>query len=504
MKIKQKTKLVVCGLALACGLSGMAYAQDNTQADSIKTAISRYIADLKQRDAQTTLHTEGEVLVEHNKMYYAVTLPDISFVMGGMGRFDVGNVVANVAQNDRGNWRISMAFPQTMTWKQENGDISGLVSFGKQDITGTWNSGFEFFSNLNAEINDLRFVDRVNRMDVAARLAKRNLVINKQGERSSTVTSTANLYDVNGRVLGQGIEFTANQMAFSMKHSGVQLTPYIDTLKTLLVDGQGWTTDTLMNLSDSFANGEQSLTMTGLRYNGGEGGLNGTIGAAKFSNTIETQDSGYKNYGISAEWSGITPSDKAVPVFPKTLFLKAGLLNVNKEELTKIVSSLSSAQDSDKLGGLLEALGQTTGTLDVDGFEMVMNNGSRFTVSGAFSPNPNSPRKWAGKMQLSITGMEQFTQDLAKVADEFTQEKAQKLRMMVMQLQMATVAMQAMGTGGRSASGQTVISLDLELTPEGKMLINGQEAQMPLGNMLGAAGAAQDGQNSIGQDVAPE
>lgn len=157
-------------LILACVPSARAAEINDAGAAHLKGVFTG-LFDYQQKVAAATkgrqFKYEGEVSVEPAGTYYAVTLPHVTVVYPDGEWLAVGMVSINAAPAGQpGQWKMSIALPTPMTLYDKVGNIVRETHIGSQQAAGLWREDIENFSKLDARYQNITIDDKIANYNV--------------------------------------------------------------------------------------------------------------------------------------------------------------------------------------------------------------------------------------------------------------------------------------------------------------------------------------------------
>lgn len=162
MKQKYLIQFAALTLCLALTVLSPAYAATPTTpegADKLKAILTRYLDYQKtfaSTEGQGLLKLDGEIIVEPQDTYYAVTLPHakIDYIDGG--RLEIGIISINASEADEPNrWKMSVAIPTPMIAFDKDSNQIARIAIGGQRFAGIWDDEMESFIKLDAAYKDI-------------------------------------------------------------------------------------------------------------------------------------------------------------------------------------------------------------------------------------------------------------------------------------------------------------------------------------------------------------
>lgn len=158
-------KLMRCALLTAVILTGFALparaALDQAGAAKLKTLVESFVTEQKKLaeiDGKTRVELQGETTVEEAGEYYAVTLPYIKVIHPNGDQVDVGMVSINALPGDTaGQWKLRVAMPTPVIVSDKSGKELTRMTVGGQRAAGIWDESLRSFIKLDALYKDISF-----------------------------------------------------------------------------------------------------------------------------------------------------------------------------------------------------------------------------------------------------------------------------------------------------------------------------------------------------------
>lgn len=101
-----------------------------------------------------SLVREGDILIEDSGSYYSVTLPHLKHKYEG-GLTDIGMIAVNAVPEKDDTWKITLAMPTPIVSFDANGKQVASIAIGAQNFTGVWDEKINYFTVLKAAYRDL-------------------------------------------------------------------------------------------------------------------------------------------------------------------------------------------------------------------------------------------------------------------------------------------------------------------------------------------------------------
>ncbi len=104
-----------------------------------------------------TLILKGDISVEQEATYYAITLPHISIAYPKGETLNIGIIAINAQPHDNKNqWKVTAAIPTPLVFKDPKEEKSDLkINIGRQHFSAILNEQFNFFTKLDARYKDI-------------------------------------------------------------------------------------------------------------------------------------------------------------------------------------------------------------------------------------------------------------------------------------------------------------------------------------------------------------
>lgn len=153
-------RFMFCALMAFTIITSPAFAADiNDEGEArLRALISAWIVDQKalMESDVTSLKTEGDILIEQAKDYYAVTLPKITYAVPNEGDVKIDLISINAVPTENPNdWKMSVSLPTSITSTKTEDDSTTTINFGPQKMSGLWSGDLNSFSKIDAEYKDM-------------------------------------------------------------------------------------------------------------------------------------------------------------------------------------------------------------------------------------------------------------------------------------------------------------------------------------------------------------
>ncbi len=115
---------------------------------------------ITQRDGVPHFYYDGKILVEQAASYYAITLPPSYIDYPDGSRLDLGMLAINALPNKNpGQWKMTIAIPTPILMLDKTGAENFRINIGGQRSTGIWDESLKNFARLDANYNDITLTD---------------------------------------------------------------------------------------------------------------------------------------------------------------------------------------------------------------------------------------------------------------------------------------------------------------------------------------------------------
>jgi len=155
----QKILMALMAVSLMAAQPAAVYAAsvDEAGAAKVKTIVEEAIAfhlDVAKKTGEG-FTISGPVTVTPKGSYYEVALPDAKLTSALMGDLKIGTVLVNVSPGKTDNeYLASMALPSPMSFTGKDGSTAE-IRIGKQRFAGAWNVPLKTFTRMDADYSDM-------------------------------------------------------------------------------------------------------------------------------------------------------------------------------------------------------------------------------------------------------------------------------------------------------------------------------------------------------------
>lgn len=474
--------------------------------------IERYANEAEMQGGE--LITEGEVMVEPSDNYFAITLPHITAVSADKSKINLGMISINALPGDKPQeWKMTVALPTPITMFNPDGTPGGTVEIASQNFAGIFHETFRNFVRLNAKYKNITFTDTENSgkitipdLSAVYDLKEGN---NKlwSGPMNLKATNIQALLSKNGgaaRIREVAIDTTIKDYSLE------EAVAYQDKIEALLesldtdnpsISGQHFrgmyntVFDFLTTVWDGFGS---RITVSGIelmrqaspdkpssKINIERVGLGLEGNGFRSNNVMLRQTINMTDLKITPEPKGLSKAaptnvniDLTVNNLPFKELAELGEKTLDQSAQSPEAKSLATMNALATAQQLLTNAGTSLTVKDthagnVTEYDVLLNGIAKADIKALMGVTSNA--------RLEIFGIEKLIGYIQQAAADPTATPAQKAQAQNT-LQTFTI-LQMVGQQGKNAKGQDIRSYDLELTADGKTLLNGADMMTVMGGM---------------------
>lgn len=501
-----------------------AAAPDAAGAAHLKTMFVEFLNNQKAsaKTQKRELRAEGDVLVEPAGSYYAITLPHLSMVEPDGSYTDVGILALNAMPGEKpGEWKMTVAVPTPIMGYGADKKPALRIDIGKQSFTGLWNESVGNFTKLDARYENITALQSAEGLTLKIPKASvlydltpsstgktwsgpvkylmENISLTKDGDPGQSkigkLAIDMMVYDYSpDAVRDYQDKINAMADAISAAPEGTISAEQTKGLYNLVFDfiSSVWDGfDSTVTVSDLELSrpaipgspaGKILLQKAGFGFNA-KGFRSDSVALR-----LTTQYDGLKVTPAPAGFEEATPSrlnmDLSIDKLPYKELVALG---------RQTLQTASAMPDGNKAAGmqaaeLIPQLLTQAGTYLKIRKSFFGNNTYNVLMDGQMNANLKAVMGADGKARLEMAGLDQLVASLkSRLKDPaLTPEQKQSLQGTLVTL----TVLQLSGQQGKNAAGQAIRSYDLELTNEGKIMVNG--ADLSAIQALAGAAAGQD------------
>lgn len=485
--------------------------------------------DLQLRMTQSTgqgLKMDGEIEVTPKGSYYEVKLPNLAMASTENGNLNIGTVMMNVTPADNGDYLASVALPSSMRLTDAAGAEKMTVKLGSQKFSGVWRPSLETFTKMDAEYKDLTAT--LSQMATGSEgpmmmtIGSVRTIVNmtESGENTWSGPRTTVMEKIDIRPSTNSTSrITLAKLVAGMEYDKVDLS-IAKTIKDQLRQKLNSTESVpspqeaqelfkaTMGDMNTFPNGvKNSFEVTGVNVdilptprNGEPVGepLKFTLASARGSsvfNNIKAEKgdarfllnlTGLDVIQSAAELKGLIPTAANFDITMNNLPMKEmamTFINIIGDTMQSSLAAQDGATDAATRLKTQQAMLAIPQQLKTAGSSIVVKDTYvnaptvNSTLEGQFTALPTAAMIAAGDMTLKIRGLEEVIAQLKAASENTPNPKAAGYAQALILLQMA-------GQMTQGEDGKPLRTYKLEVTPDGKVLMNGA----PISDMIQSFG----------------
>ena len=496
----------------------------------MEDTLSPYLIIAKQTGQGITLG--GDITVVPKGTSYEVTLPGFAFVVQEGARLAVGNVVVKATPGEPGEYLTTMTLPSPITFYDKINTPVAEFSAGSQRFLGSWWPEKGLYTRYDAEYKNIG-IKRLGQKQFSANIASIKSALNLK-ENSDGTFSGPNTFDLEGLTLEipspAKVAMRVEKILADATYDKLNRKPLLDLRKKLQAEGSGTDAaqkaamaEAVISRMQGFMDGLTStLTLTGLTIAGEKQKVakDPTQGNVPIEIRLDRIVMDYSMQGIQQEkakasiklgFSGLkAPAQKPAlaAMIPSTANLEIIVDNLPLQKISDTLNSTVKDEIAVRETGATPPDAQTLPQITSDaGMAVSIRNtfidtpDVNATLDGRIQADALALLQSTGKMSLGIRGLDELIAKLQGLSQSDPQAAGYAQALVFFQMMGQTEKT----PDGKPAPGKSLRQYNLELTREGKMLLNGSDFSM-LGGMLGAGmqGAApQPETEAIPQEEAP-
>jgi hypothetical protein len=458
------------------------------------------------------LKSQGEVLVEPAGSYYAVTLPHLSLVHADSSTLDLGILVINAMPGSSAQeWKMTLAIPTPIIGYDAAKKPISRLDIGKQSFTGVWNESINNFSKLDARYENITSLSSANgaTLKIPKAAVIYDLTRNADGKTWSGPTkfTMENITLLREGNAGQSKIGRLTMDTMVQDYSYEKMREYQQKMTALSATASAAAVnsdqlaDVILDMIGSIWGGFgtqivlDDVDLSRPAIPGSPAGRLATkqirlgfdakgFAADNVTMTMKTQYDGLTLTPAPAGFNEVTPGRLNLDLTVENLPYKK-LINLTR----KTAEAASTSAEPQKNAGMLAAklipqmLTQAGTTLKINK-SYLGNNTYNIDLDGQAVANMATVMGAVGKATLNITGLDDL---IALTKAQMKKTDLPPDAMKKLQGTFVTLSvLQLSGQQGKDATGKSMRSYNLELTPEGKVMVNGAD----LTTLMTLAGAA--------------
>lgn len=515
-----KTARFASILALTFALATPALAQTTPEgAEAAKKMVEDAMGfhlEMAKRTGEG-LQLGGPVTATPKGSYYEIKIPDVTMKSAG-ATVKVGTILVNATPEDDGDYRVSLAVPSRMTMVDDKNVERMVMTLGSQKFSGIWNPSLGMFTTADGEYGNVTAALMPEKTEATPAAEPISITMGKVHSKIAMTKDGAGLWSGPQTTSASDVSMMFGQNKSSMASIGqidgtvvyekidLAVTKKLrDELREQLAAGEGEispaaaqkmlqsTTSGLQALPegvissfklsnfaldmaaqqkpDGKAGAPLKLAISNLISNSRAQGLKGDTGGV----SINTQAQGIAVTGATGPMAGLIPTEASFNLNGANIPFKS-LMDSFAAAVTNALEAETAGQDGSEvatrqmhqaLAGVPALLAKAGTALSIkDTFLKSPELGTDLT--GAMTAAEGAPYVFAGTTTLTLNGMDELIAKLQESAKTANNPQAAGYAQMLILMQMS-------GQAGKSADGKSTRTYALELTKDGRVLLNGAD-----------------------------
>ncbi len=503
---------LLCGMLVWSGIARAADTAINEQgAAGLKKQVEeslKWRADMA-KSLGRGLVMGADIAVTPKGAFYEVKIPGLGVLFGPQGRLDIGTVVINAAPGQSGEWLLqNVTLPPVLTFYDSASAPTATVTIGSQRFSGDWWPDREMYSKIDSLCENIQ-IKSAGKDAVTATIGSLKTLVDLKDNGDSTWTGPADFTgtDIKIDVPGKNaVQLAIGKIVSHNTYHNLDVRPMLEIRKALqnvLKDGvppagdkdkqmalagillktpiamEGMSTALQVegfSLHEKTAVAPQQpreVSFDKLFVAGTTTGLQAEKSAAVFG------------AGLSGLHVAPLPADMA-DLLPDTFNVEISLTNLPSKKMLEplfaalqksVAAGKAPAQDPAQ-GAIMQAVGAMP--------KMMQDAGATLTVQNTFIRSKDLDTSLegkinaaaattfgaTGKMTLSVKGIDETTQKLQAMAVKPGADPQ------MMSYVGGLTVFQMMGQSDKAADGKALRNYVFELTPDGKILLNGSDLKL--------------------------
>ncbi len=518
---------------------------DDAGADHLKQVFTELLEDQKEINSAINhidIIYSGDVKVEPKGTYYAITLPHVKIkldddIAGNPAanpavpkdaeafNVDLGITAINAMPDEEpGRWKMTVAIPATIS-VNNGSDFSMKMNVGSQNTAGLFNENYGYFTKLDSTLKDIKFNissmgDNVS-FGLGDIVIKSNLEEDGQGYLSGpTSVKLGNLsfdipeekVDINVGAI-RVVSDIKKYKALSRAEYKEKMLALGDKLKSLDDNNNSGAApkppspdqvedllNSIFSLSDfegvNVRYGIENLGVTSQNPNDNFNSIK--VGNGFFALGLGNLKSEEGSFNIGMGYSGVAidPMPQGYQgILPDAVNIALSAQKIPMQSiwtlLTNTAKGVSENPDMAQMAGF-GLLMKLPMMLSQAGTQIVINNNYikspvyKIALDGTITADMNAVTNVVADLKGKFDGLDEVLGLAQASANNPNVPDAGKFRSIVGQLGM----LKSFGKAGTSPDGKSSYSYDIKMTPDGKMLVNGQDMSALTGGGAPPAGQA--------------
>lgn len=442
---------------------------------------------------------------------YRVAITGLSTQPGPDGLWlDIGDIAYSLRETEPGFYRVSeFALPESIEVRDAEGNTSVLVTYDVQRLEGVWVSALANFLELDMLLTDVRAgspdgefraslarLGAVSRADQEAQglysqagdMRATDLRIEVPGEGGFAVREISGVVNVEAfdldayarlsaemeALAGRGAEPSEEDMAALMQRmAGLNLLPR--------AFGERFS---VSGLSVTDAEGQTLFKVDGAEMDLAGGGFDQPLAHLRFGLKHENLDTNGSLGAQAGPWKELMPRDAGLVMSLERLPAERLWQSVFKMAAFAFMQSAQEQQAPGQMPGQMDQMlmfmfmGEALPALTEAGTQLrlphflVASEAATLRAEGAFDVDPAAPQGLTGSLEMALTGLDRVIELLQAEIDAGNQDA---LGPMGMANWLKVMARREIGSDGQPAD-----LYSLQITADGRTLLNGQPLGLPV------------------------
>lgn len=498
-------------------------AQDVEKLRTISQNLLDYISNTYNAMGLDIVHYEGEINVTPHDTYYTITYPhiklknlkaafapDLASKEGEAEKpdvtFDIGVITINAMRDERpGHWKTVITYPSEMTM-MEGEEKTFKLNIENQRSIGLLNENLGYSTKMDLNLSGISF-DVAGEEDIGVSLGGIQFYMNYDENEGGTFTGPTHIL-LNNLVLAPPkqeetirlgeikVDVTMSDIILpTLKEYQDKISKYSEILTAAQKPGYEPKPEDMQEL----------FAMLFDMYDFGASGFKVTYSGKDIQLTSDNLDNAFSlgsgfyslgGHGFGTEEGSLSmkfgyhdlvpaakPRDKTLqPVIPESLSLNINLDNIPYTSLGQIaqttISSVSENPDSAQMA-MMGTMMRLPAVFGQAGTQLMMDGGAKnetYTASlhGEAVTDLTAMMGFTAQFDSVFEGMDDLINMLSPENEETNTSRPQANILQALQ------KWKAIGEAVTRENGKTAYKFDLQAIPEGKFLINGQDASAVL------------------------
>lgn len=490
-------------------------------AQKLKTLFETYITSQKamwQNPGGPELKYEGDVMVEPAGSYYAVTLPSAAVAFPDGSKITIGMVSINAAPHDKpGQWKMAVAIPTPIIMTDAKQAQALKINIGSQKSAGIWDESMENFAKLDALYKDIAVENPASGFSLQIPEAQVIYDFTQGADKNWSGPGRVGIKNMTfnfGTGMASG-HLGAIDSDFSMSgYNPAAVREYRSFLEKYLQEANAQQQlnqpatpakakelfdhilQVAMNASDSF---NSTYALSDLEINHPDPATQATeqikIGKVFFGIDFSNLRTDKVGIAIKGGYNGfsMTPMPKDLEgIAPSAVNIDLALQNVPVRQIAEVASNTAQgAMQQPEMAAFagIALLGKIPAILSQAGSQMeiknnyVSNDDYKFEVTGTAHADVAAVTNVTADVKSSFSGLDKLIERVRVNATDIQNPKAADAQSLLRTLE-------TLKANGKPSPGiPPVYTYDLQVTPQGQIMLNGA----PFNAMGGVMRATEDG-----------